>query len=62
MDADLAETLKRRVDIDDFTAYMIVNLWGQNYDWPHNNWYAARKLPDQTPTTHCLISPKTGLI
>ena len=40
------ETLKRRVDIDDFTAYMIVNLWGQNYDWPHNNWYAARKLPD----------------
>ncbi|MDP6893122.1 MAG: CotH kinase family protein, partial [Verrucomicrobiota bacterium] len=24
----------------------IVNLWGQNYDWPHNNWYAARKLPD----------------
>ena len=40
------ETLKRRVDIYDFTAYMIVNLWGQNYDWPHNNWYAARKLPD----------------
>jgi len=40
------EALKQRVDIEDFTAYMIVNLWGQNYDWPHNNWYAARKLPD----------------
>ena len=40
------EELKKRVDIEDFTAYMIVNLWGQNYDWPHNNWYAARKLPD----------------
>ena len=40
------EALKKRVDIEDFTAYMIVNLWGKNYDWPHNNWYAARKLPD----------------
>ena len=40
------EALKKRVDIEDFTAYMIVNLWGQNYDWPHNNWYAARKLPE----------------
>ena len=40
------EALKKRVDIEDFTTYMIVNLWGQNYDWPHNNWYAARKLPD----------------
>jgi hypothetical protein len=40
------EALKKRVDIEDFTAYMIVNLWGQNYDWPHNNWYAARRLPD----------------
>jgi hypothetical protein len=40
------EALKKRVDIEDFTTYMIVNLWGQNYDWPHNNWYAARRLPD----------------
>ena len=40
------KALKKRVDIEDFTAYMIVNLWGQNYDWPHNNWYAARRLPD----------------
>ena len=40
------EALKKRVDIEDFTAYMILNLWGQNFDWPHNNWYAARKLPE----------------
>ena len=40
------EMLKARVDIEDFTSYMIVNLWGQNYDWPHNNWYAARRRPD----------------
>jgi len=40
------EILKERVDIEDFTSYIIVNLWGQNYDWPHNNWYAARSRPD----------------
>ena len=40
------ELLKKRVDIEDFTDYIILNLWGQNYDWPHNNWYAARKLPE----------------
>ena len=40
------QELKRLVDVEDFTAYMIVNLWGQNYDWPHNNWYATRRLPD----------------
>ena len=40
------EKLAARVDIKDFTAYMIVNLWGQNFDWPHNNWYAARRKPD----------------
>jgi hypothetical protein len=30
------------VDLENFTGYMILNLWGQNWDWPHNNWYAAR--------------------
>ena len=30
------------VDIENFTSYMIVNMWSQNHDWPHNNWYASR--------------------
>jgi hypothetical protein len=30
------------VDIENFTSYMIVNIWAQNHDWPHNNWYASR--------------------
>ena len=35
------------IDIDNFTSYMIVNMWAQNHDWPHNNWYAAReRVPD----------------
>ncbi len=32
----------RAVDIPNFTAYIILNLWAQNLDWPHHNWYAAR--------------------
>jgi CotH protein/chitobiase/beta-hexosaminidase-like protein len=41
-DADFAE-VSRRVDLENFTDYIIINLWSQNFDWPHNNWYAARK-------------------
>ena len=40
------EELARRVDVEDFTSYIIVNLCLQNFDWPHNNWYAARRVPD----------------
>ncbi|MDP7014780.1 MAG: CotH kinase family protein [Pirellulaceae bacterium] len=40
------EQLARRVDIENFTAYVILNFWAQNFDWPHNNWYAARRVPD----------------
>ncbi len=38
--------LSRRVDIENFTSYVILNLWALNLDWPHNNWYAARRVPD----------------
>ncbi|MGH2628079.1 MAG: CotH kinase family protein, partial [Anaerolineales bacterium] len=31
------------VDLENFTSYMILNTWAQNQDWPHNNWYAARR-------------------
>ena len=35
------------LDIENFTSYMIVNMWAQNHDWPHNNWYAARpRVPE----------------
>ena len=40
------EELSKRVDIEDFTSYIIVNLCLQNFDWPHNNWYAGRRVPD----------------
>jgi len=40
------EALSQRVDIENLTSYVIVNLCLQNFDWPHNNWYAARRVPD----------------
>ncbi|MCZ6792064.1 MAG: CotH kinase family protein [Planctomycetota bacterium] len=39
----LYEQFLRMIDIENFTSYMIVNMWAQNHDWPHNNWYAARR-------------------
>ena len=44
-DANFAK-LAQLVDIENFTSYVILNLWVQNFDWPHNNWYAARRVPD----------------
>ena len=44
-DANFAK-LAQQVDIENFTRYVILNLWVQNFDWPHNNWYAARRVPD----------------
>ena len=36
------EEISTMVDLANFTSYMLVNIWGQNTDWPGNNWYAAR--------------------
>ncbi len=36
-------TLQEWLDIENFTSYIILNVWMQNYDWPHHNWYAARE-------------------
>jgi hypothetical protein len=40
------EELSRRVDLQNLTAYMAVNMCLLNFDWPNNNWYAARRVPD----------------
>ncbi len=31
------------LDLDDFIAYMLVNIWTGNEDWPLHNWYALRR-------------------
>ena len=30
-----------KLDIDDFIEYMLVNFYGGNTDWAHQNWYAS---------------------
>jgi hypothetical protein len=30
------------LDVPNYIDYLIVNLWGGNWDWPWKNWYAAR--------------------
>ena len=41
-DNALYERAFELIDVKNFTSYMILNIWAQNHDWPHNNWYAAR--------------------
>ena len=35
--------VQRYLDVDDFIAYMLVNFYAGNEDWPNNNWYTARR-------------------
>jgi len=34
------------LDVPNYIDYLIVNLWGGNWDWPWKNWWAAR---DRSP-------------
>ena len=35
------------VDVVDLTDYLLLNMYIGNWDWPQNNWYAARhRVPD----------------
>lgn len=36
------DELKQYLDIDAFIDYQLLNFYGGNHDWPHNNWYVAR--------------------
>ncbi len=37
------EAVADYLDIPALIDYMIINIYGCNSDWPHHNWYAARK-------------------
>jgi len=43
------EDLQQYLAIDDFIDYMLVNFYGGNHDWPHNNWYVARNRTTGEP-------------
>ncbi|MHC4326398.1 MAG: CotH kinase family protein, partial [Planctomycetota bacterium] len=36
------------LDVTNYIDYLIVNLWGGNWDWPWKNWYAARDRSDNS--------------
>lgn len=46
-DPDRYRQLADLLDLPAFADYMMVNFYGANADWPHHNWYAARRrTPD----------------
>ncbi len=36
------------MDVPNYIDYLIVNIWGGNWDWPWKNWYAARDRSDNS--------------
>ena len=38
--------VKSVIDMDQFIDYVLLNISGGNFDWPHNNWYAVRERSD----------------
>lgn len=37
------------LDVTNYIDYLIVNLWGGNWDWPWKNWWAGRdRSPEST--------------
>ncbi|MFC1633854.1 CotH kinase family protein, partial [Planctomycetota bacterium] len=36
------------LDVTNYVDYLIVNLWGGNWDWPWKNWWAGRDKSDSS--------------
>jgi hypothetical protein len=43
------EQILSTIERDAFIDYILLNLFGGNRDWPHNNWYAIRHRPTNGP-------------
>jgi hypothetical protein len=41
------QEMARRLDIPAFADYLVLQLWCGNWDWPQNNWAAARERSDE---------------
>ena len=37
------QEISRRLDLTNFIDYLFLNVYGATWDWPHNNWRAARE-------------------
>ncbi len=40
------EEFDQKIDRESFTTFVMLNVWVQNYDWPHHNWLCARENAD----------------
>ena len=45
------DSVRQQLDVDSFADYLILNFWGANLDWPHNNWYAVKHKASNGPFT-----------
>ncbi len=36
------------LDVTNYIDYLIINLWGGNWDWPWKNWWAGRERSDNS--------------
>ena len=43
------EQAAQQLDIENFTSYVLLNIWAQNTDWPHRNWIVARPRAGPAP-------------
>jgi autotransporter-associated beta strand protein len=54
------DAIRQYLDINHFIDYMIVNIYGGNQDWPHNNWNATRlRQPGAGYLFHCWDGERT---
>ena len=60
-DDDVYQDVLTRIDLDQFIDYILMNLWGGNQDWPHNNWYAIRHRPSNGPFNFYTWDPENYL-
>ncbi|MCA9263166.1 MAG: lamin tail domain-containing protein, partial [Planctomycetales bacterium] len=48
---DVYQQVANVLDVSAFADYIILNVWGGNFDWPHNNWYAMHERADDARWT-----------
>ncbi|MCK4565625.1 MAG: CotH kinase family protein, partial [Verrucomicrobia bacterium] len=50
-DPSVYASVREQLDVDEFADYLLMNFYGGNNDWPHNNWYVMRHRPSNAPFT-----------
>ena len=43
---EVYQRVQNVLDVEQFADYILLNIFGGNFDWPHNNWYGLREKVD----------------